>query len=349
MEVQKSVKFRAKIFSILIPSFFLVWMIVISSVSSVPISTGLGGISPAAMVTVTLCIALCFLWFAISPADEKFHEAQLQLHNQITSYSRKKETAEKDIRFAKTSIDVANEARHEFLSTMSRELRVPLNTIIGYSTLLYENRQGPDGLKKARRFAFDINKAAMHLLMIVNDILDISKLGTGTTDLRIEKVSVHQLIEECHTLTEIRGTKEGLAIVYDLPTHDVSFACDISRMKQILLNILSNAVTFTDPPNIITVSVKETDDDYIEFRVTDEGIGVPVDDLEIVLQRFGRVDSQTYTQRHQESTGLGLTLVQELTKMHDGYFKFESVEGVGTTVTIKIPTDLMVNTNQSAV
>lgn len=345
MQAHKS-GYRVKIITITATVFVALWVILLSLLpdGSSPVEAAP---HPFILIGLTLAGTLGILWFALGSIDGEIIAKQAEYDRQMQAFSETAKTATKDVERARDSIELANKSRHEFLSTMSRELRTPLNTVIGYSTLLYQNRKETFEKKKMRRYAFDINKAAMHLLMIVNDILDISHLGSGTSDLRIEKVSIFKLLESCHYLTEIRGTKPGLAIVYDLPKKDFKLACDPARMSQILLNLISNAITFTDPPGIITVTVRETDDDYVEFTVKDEGIGIPVDEIENVLQRFGRVNSLTYSLRNQDSTGLGLTLVQELTRMHDGHFSLRSTEDVGTTVSVKIPNDLMVNTDTS--
>ncbi len=310
--------------------------------ATAPVSSGL------ALLALFLFIAMIASLISIRrshPIEEEIYTAQQELEAIAArqAIQLKKERAK-----ARKSISQADQSRHDFLNTMSFELRNPLNSIIGFSSLLYQTLEEKTLQGKRRTYAFDINRSAMHLLNIVNEILDVSNLGTGSADLRIERISMMALLEDCHRLAEVRGTKTGLAFLYNLPQQDFYFNCDPSRMKQILLNLYSNAVKFTDPPGTVTVTVRQTKKKKaIQFIVEDEGIGIPVDDLERVLQRFGKVDSQEYAIRNEDGLGLGLTLVQQLTKMHQGLFKFESTEDVGTKVTITLPGDLMINTNSA--
>jgi len=291
---------------------------------------------------IVMMIAGIATWLGGRPFDEEIYKAQEAFETSVVLQSHR---LQKEREKVFNSITAADTARHEFLNTMSIELRQPLNTIIGFSSLLYQNIDEHRVQMRRRAYAFDINRSAMHLLNIVNDILDVSNLSTGTSDMRIERISAIELLETCHKLQEIRGTKTGLAFVYDLPDEDIHFNADPGRLQQILLNLFSNAVKFTDPPGCIHIRLRETSNREIQFRIKDEGIGIPVDDMDTVLQQFGKVDSQEYALRNEEGLGLGLTLVQQLTKMHQGSFKFESTEDVGTVVTITLPIELMINTD----
>ena len=291
-------------------------------------------LAPLAMLAIT--------WLGARPIDTEINEAQsaleLAVNEEIAEIGKERERIHKHI-------TEADKARHEFLNTMSFELRNPLNSIIGFSSMLYQNMDEVKIKNRRQTYAFDINRSAMHVLNIINNILDVSNLGTGSSDLRIERISAFELMKSCHNLSEIRGTKTGLAFIYDFPDANIYFNGDPSRIKQILLNLYSNAVKFTDPPGAVYVTLRQTKKGDIQFIVKDEGIGIPVDDIGIVLRRFGKVDSQEYALRNEDGLGLGLTLVQQLTEMHEGRFDLKSTEGVGTTITITLPSNLMINTD----
>jgi len=326
--------------------FVVFWTILCAAIfyrkdaPAIPVTAEVAALATLSTVLIITLGILIFSKRRARPIEAEIFSAQQALEANITRQFQQIENERVKVR---NSISVADKSRHDFLNTMSVELRNPLNSIIGFSTLLYQNVDEQKIQRRRRTYAFDINRSAMHLLNVVNAILDVSNLGTGSSDLRIERVSALELLETCHRLSEIRGTKEGLAFVYDLPDEDFHFNCDLSRMKQIILNLYSNAVKFTDPPGMVRVKLCLTEANEVQFSIQDEGIGIPVDDMELVLQRFGKVDSQEYAIRNEGGTGLGLTLVQELTKMHQGTFNMESTEDVGTKVTITLPRDLMVN------
>jgi signal transduction histidine kinase len=346
--LQRSAQYRRRSTLFLVGALVALWLLLYFSdpsarlMSFTPLSSVNGTLAMILVFVSAALIAIIAAWMGGLPIEGEISAAQSALEEEVNQQtSRLKQDREK----VRKSIAVADKSRHEFLNTMSFELRNPLNSIIGFSSILYQNQDENQIKTKRRRYAFDINRSAMHLLNIINEILDVSNLSTGASDLRIERVSVLDLLAACHQLSEIRGTKDGLAFVYDLPEKDFHFNCDPSRLTQVLLNLYSNAVKFTDPPGSVQIKVRKTDKGEIEFTVADEGIGVPVDEMEIVLQRFGKVDSQEYALRNEDGLGLGLSLVQQLTKMHQGKFKFESTEDVGTTVTITLPGDLMINTD----
>lgn len=342
--ISRSIGQRFKLTFIIAAIFGIIWLLLFTVGRSDLEST----LPPVWVGTLSYIVALIVSFIAVwrfsAPIDDEVYRAQHAIEQEIM---RATEEVKVEHTRAKDSITVAERSRHDFLNTMSFELRKPLNAIIGFSTLLYQSQDGRNLPRSKQAYAFDINKAAMHLLTVVNDIMDVSNLSTGSSDLRIERSSIFQIMEECHKLVEIRGTKEGLAFIYDLPADDINICCDRARMKQILLNLYSNAIKFTDPPGTVIVKVRETANKSLQLTVADEGMGIPADDLETVLQRFGKVDSQLYAERNEDGLGLGLTLVQELTKMHEGTFKLESKEDIGTKVTVTIPCNLVPNVDMN--
>jgi len=229
----------------------------------------------------------------------------------------------------------ANRAKSEFLANMSHELRTPLNAIIGFSDLICNADLAKMNVDKITEYATDINQSGHHLLQIINEILDLSKVETGNFTTTIETVYLQDIAEHTLRLTRNAMTKKGVVAVNSISDDLPSIQSDERMIKQIFFNLLSNAVKFTPKGGQITLSVDLSDKGVQKITVTDTGIGMSKEDLVTALQTFGQADS--YLVRSQEGTGLGLPLVKAFMELLGGKLYIKSQVGVGTEVTLIFP------------
>jgi len=227
-----------------------------------------------------------------------------------------------------------NAAKSRFLAMMSHELRTPLNAIIGFSDVMKSEVFGPLGNPRYAGYAHDIHQSGQHLLAIINDILDLSKVEAGKIELALEDVPVECLTNDCFKL--VAGVAEQSQVRLLRPSYNgvVAVSADARLIKQMLVNLLSNACKYTMTNGSVGVSWAETGD-YVAVAVTDTGIGMSTEDIDIALQPFGQVNNPMITGR--EGTGLGLPLVKSLVEAHAGRFSIQSRRGAGTTVTLEFP------------
>jgi len=216
---------------------------------------------------------------------------------------------------------------------MSHELRTPLNAIIGFSEMIKSESFGP-GLPRYREYATDINNAGAHLLSVINDILDFTKAEAGKLDLRVEEVDLMEVIEEAAGMVRQLATDRALQFHVDiLPLPPL--ALDRLRVKQVILNLLSNALKFTDAGGTVRIEARQDDSGCVVVRVRDTGIGIPADMISLVFEPFHQIDSALA--RKYEGTGLGLSLVKTLVELHGGEVNIESKVAHGTVVSITFP------------
>ena len=226
----------------------------------------------------------------------------------------------------------ASRAKSEFLANVSHELRTPLNAIIGFSEMITGEMFGPIGTPQYAEYVGDIHSSAIHLLEVINDILDMSKIEAGEMQLMEQPTEVGDIVRSCLRLINERAKNAGLTVTSDVPDDAPQIYVDPRLVRQILLNLLSNAVKFTPAKGTIGVSCGLRDDGGFFFAVSDTGIGIAEEDLGRALAPFGQAD--TSMERKYEGTGLGLPLVKSMTELHQGAVELESEVGVGTKVTI---------------
>ena len=227
----------------------------------------------------------------------------------------------------------ASQTKSEFLANMSHELRTPLNAIIGFSEILQRRYHGPLTPKQAG-YVEDIRSSGKHLLMVISDILDMTKIETGRLELHESDIELAELVESCLPLIRERARESRVALRADLPSHPIVLHADETRLRQAVLNLLSNAVKFTDAGGSIAVTATH-DRDGLLLKVQDSGIGMSGEDIAVALQPFRQVDNAL--SRRYEGTGLGLPLARELVRLHQGELLIDSAPGAGTTVTIRLP------------
>ncbi len=236
-------------------------------------------------------------------------------------------------RVAKELAETASRVKSEFLANMSHELRTPLNAIIGFSDVMKQKLFGPLG-HQYEEYVGIINEAGNHLLNLVSDILDISKIEAGKFTLDYQPINLEDTVEYCIRLHQRRADERDILLTSHLPRPQPNFIADAKAVRQILLNLLSNAVKFTKSGGEISITC-ESSNGKMRLIVSDTGIGIPAD----VLPRLGNAFEQAFNDpmRAREGTGLGLALVRALAEQHGGSMTIESTEDVGTTVTVEMP------------
>ena len=241
---------------------------------------------------------------------------------------------------ARITAEEADRAKSEFLAAMSHELRTPLNAILGFSEIIKEETLGPVGNPRYRDYAKDIHGSGRHLLSLINDILDLSKIESGAEVLHEEDVSVPDIANAALRLVRQRAEKAGVEFKLDLGDELPLLRTDERMVKQILLNLLSNAIKFTPRGGKVTVKIWSRAESGYVFQVTDTGIGIAVQDIPKALAPFQQIDSGL--NRKHDGTGLGLPLTKSLVEMHGGSLDLQSMVGVGTTVTVRFPAERIV-------
>ncbi|HLJ20601.1 MAG TPA: HAMP domain-containing sensor histidine kinase, partial [Stellaceae bacterium] len=232
------------------------------------------------------------------------------------------------------SLESANRAKTDFLAHMSHELRTPLNAIIGFSEMIASALVGPLSARY-RDYASDVQASGKHLLAIINDILDLSKIEAGRLELQESTVALAELLEACRRIVVEAADAAGVRLEIE-PT-DVALRVDELRLKQVLINLLSNAVKFTPKGGRVSVATAITAAGEVAVAVTDTGIGMRAEDIPRALEPFGQVDDGMRGAR--QGTGLGLPLAVCLIELHHGHLAVDSMPGRGTTVTVTLPAE----------
>ena len=263
-------------------------------------------------------------------AEQDLDEANLRLRRQAedlerlaSSYAREREHA-----------IAANRAKSEFLANMSHELRTPLNAIIGFAEVIVLRMWGANS-DKYFDYAEDIVTSARHLLHVINDILDMSKIEAGRFDLQLEEHALPTVIEDCLTIVKGRAREARIGLANEVPADLPAVHVDARAVKQVLLNLLSNAIKFTPAGGQVKLSGRRESDGAIVIAVHDTGVGIRNEFLERIFEPFWQGDPNI--RRRSEGTGLGLAISRKFMELHGGTLHIESEEGRGTTAVIRFP------------
>ncbi len=279
------------------------------------------------------------IWVRESVRAVKDDSGQLLFFEGSIEDITERRESERAIHEAKMSSDLANRAKSEFISNMSHELRTPLNSIIGFSEMIKNEVFGPIEQRSYWEYARDIHDSGNKLLRVINEILDISKIEAGERQLNEGVVKIRDVISSAEELMDVKIDNTKLTITKTLDGLPDLVGEELA-IKQIVLNLLSNAVKFTPEGGRITISGHIAKDGRMHISITDTGIGLDDYEIKKALSPFGQVDNEL--SRSGSGTGLGLTLVDALIKLHGGDFELFSQKGIGTTATAIFPAERVV-------
>ena len=271
------------------------------------------------------------LFIIVRRADKIIKHQNSDLHHEVGE----RLTAEQTLRQALQDAEYANKAKSEFLAHMSHELRTPLNSIIGFAETMSHEMFGKLGDPKYREYANDIHRSGNHLLELINEVLDVSKVGAGAMEMNEDDVDLTAMMKECAALMKDGARKVEIELRVSIPKNLPEFRGDSRRLKQIFLNLLSNAIKFTPAGSRITLDASIKDGGGLKIAVADTGIGIEPGDLSRILLPFEQIEDRM--KHTTQGTGLGLALSKSLTELHGGTLSLESKPSVGTTVTLRFP------------
>jgi signal transduction histidine kinase len=229
----------------------------------------------------------------------------------------------------------ASEAKSAFLANMSHELRTPLNAIIGFSQMLESEMFGPLGDARYKEYIKDIHDSGQHLIALVNDVLDLSVVEAGQLELFESEVDLRALVDGCVDMLRNLAERKNLRLVSEITKNLPALSADAKTIRQILLNLISNAIKFTPEGGTISISGELSDAREVVVRVNDTGIGIPEEDLQLVLKPFAKRDPTVAN--NEKGIGLGLAISKSLVEKHEGKLAISSTLGAGTTVEITFP------------
>jgi signal transduction histidine kinase len=304
------------------------WALLAANVVGVPVVVAVCGLS-AWHTHITLSLAL----LRIQEANRALQESERSLELKVKQRTAELEGSRHELAIARDEAIAANRHKSAFLANMSHELRTPLNAVIGFSEVLGEKVFGELNAKQAE-YIDDIHASGHHLLSLINDILDLSKIEAGRLELSLSTFDPSAAIDNALTLMKERANRRGVNLRKEVADGVDVVTADERAIKQVLINLLSNAVKFTEKGGSVTVRA-EHGGDGLMIAVADTGVGIPKQDQAVIFEEF-RQGSSDYT-RKQEGTGLGLALSKRLVELHGGRIWVESAPGRGSVFSFVLP------------
>ncbi len=250
-------------------------------------------------------------------------------HRHLTALAR-------DLEAARRQAEAASRAKSSFLASMSHELRTPLNAVIGFADIMRQGLFGPIGNARYDEYVASIQQSGQHLLSLINDILDMSRIEAGRMELNEDRIDITDLIADCIDLVAMQARNKGVRLVPEAGSSEAALWADERALRQMLLNLMANGVKFTAEGGSVTVSHGQAEDGWYEIVVRDTGIGMAESEVVRVFEPFARGGSQLVRQQY-DGTGLGLPITRRLVELHGGRIQLVSQLGQGTTARLRFP------------
>jgi signal transduction histidine kinase len=292
---------------------------------------------------LALVLGLLLAWSVVVPlrrtearlgeiaAGEFAGRLEVPNRDEIGSLAEKVNQTSDELERLYGELETASRHKSDFLATMSHELRTPLNAIIGFSEVLHEQMFGE---LNERQLAYvnDVLEAGRHLLSLINDVLDLAKIEAGRMELELSPVAIHEILESAVSMHSERASRGGIALALDTEPEEITITADERRVRQIVFNLVSNAVKFTPDGGRVDISAL-AEDGRVEIAVTDTGPGIRAEDHETIFEEF----EQAAEGKQVDGTGLGLPLSRRLVELHGGRLWVESEPGKGSTFRFILP------------
>ena len=289
----------------------------------------------AILLAALACVVLIVASWSIASSYVSRRAQKTDLEQTVNRRTYELTKSNDELRRATVEADMANRAKGRFLTNMSHELRTPLNAIIGFSDVLSEEMMGPIGSAQYKFYAKDIGTSARHLVALIEDLFDVSMIDANAVNLRKEPVDLAEVIEECRRIVASTASQKGVVFKVNVVKPLPQISADRTRIRQILLNLLTNAVKFTEPRGLIGMAAYDDGMGNVCLKVKDTGVGIAENAKQRIFMPFNRGDNPQVSSR--EGLGLGLAISRTLVALHGGSIDIESTVGVGTTVTVILP------------